>query len=39
MSYYDMATKAWKQDPGTFMVQVGRSSADIHLNGEYRLSK
>jgi len=38
-SFYDVATKAWKQDAGTYTVSVGHSSADITLKGEYQVSK
>jgi beta-glucosidase len=39
MSFYDVKGKGWKQEPGTFTVAVGRSSADLQLKGEYKVSK
>jgi len=39
MSFYDVKGKAWKQEPGTFTVSVGRSSADIQLKGDYVVKK
>ena len=35
MSFFDVTTHAWKQEPGKFTVFVGHSSADIDLQGEY----
>jgi beta-glucosidase len=33
-SYYDVKSHAWKADPGSFNVYVGRSEADIQLEGK-----
>jgi beta-glucosidase len=34
LSYYDVKTHAWKADPGQFNIYVGRSEADIQLEGK-----
>ncbi len=39
MSFYDVAGQGWKQEPGTFTVAVGHSSADLALKGEYEVVK
>ncbi len=39
MSFYDVAGKGWKQEPGKFTVAVGHSSADLALKGEYEVVK
>jgi len=39
LSYYDVASKAWRADPGLFDVQVGRSSAEIELRGQLKLTR
>ena len=31
-AYYDVITKAWKVEPGNFVIMAGSSSADIRLN-------
>jgi beta-glucosidase len=38
LAYYDVKTHAWKADPGTFNIYVGRSDANIQLQGnlDYR---
>jgi len=33
-SYYDVKSHAWKADPGQFNIYVGRSSADVQLEGK-----
>jgi beta-glucosidase len=38
MSFFDIKSHAWKQEPGRFTVFVGHSSADIDLNGEYTVA-
>jgi beta-glucosidase len=38
-SYYDVATKQWRADPGEFNVLVGRSSQDIELHGSVMLDE
>jgi beta-glucosidase len=38
MSFFDVTTHAWKQEPGKFTVFVGHSSAAIDLQGEYSLA-
>lgn len=38
MSFFDVTTHAWKQEPGQFTVFVGRSSADIDLQGAYTVA-
>ena len=38
MSFFDVATHAWKQEPGTFTVFVGHSSAAIDLQGKYSVA-
>jgi len=39
MSFYDVKGRVWKQEPGQFVVSVGRSSADIELRGDYVVAK
>ena len=39
MSFYDVKSHSWKQEPGKFTVFVGHSSADIDLKGEYTVSQ
>ena len=34
LAYYDLKTHAWKADSGTFNIYVGRSDADIQLQGK-----
>jgi beta-glucosidase len=36
-AYYDVATHAWKVDPGEYKILVGASSADIRLTGSVRI--
>ena len=36
-SYFDVARKQWRIDPGEFTILVGRSSADIVLKGIARV--
>jgi beta-glucosidase len=35
LSFYDEAAGAWAAEPGSFVVHVGASSADIRLHGEF----
>jgi beta-glucosidase len=39
MSFFDVQSHAWKQEPGKFTVFVGHSSAAIDLNGEYAVTE
>ncbi|MDQ2854782.1 MAG: glycoside hydrolase family 3 C-terminal domain-containing protein, partial [Acidobacteriota bacterium] len=39
LSYYDVAAKAWRAEPGDFEVLVGPSSAEIKLRGKLTLSE
>jgi len=39
MSFYDVKGRGWRQEPGVFTVMVGRSSADIVLKGECRVTR
>jgi beta-glucosidase len=34
LAYYDVKSHAWKADPGQFNVYVGRSDAEIVLQGK-----
>jgi beta-glucosidase len=36
-AYYDVATHAWKVDPGEYKILVGASSADIRLTGSVKI--
>ncbi len=38
LSYYDVATKQWRADPGNFDILVGPSSDQIELRGALRWS-
>ena len=38
LSYWSPATKSWTADPGTFEIQLGSSSAEIHLRGTVELA-
>jgi len=38
MSFFDVTSHAWKQEPGKFSVFVGHSSADIDLSAEYAVA-
>ena len=38
MSFWDVSSHAWKQEPGTFTLFVGHSSADIDLQGDYTVT-
>ena len=38
-AYYDVATRSWRVTPGTFRILVGRSSADIVLEGSLSYTK
>lgn len=38
LSYYDSNAKQWRADPGDFNVLVGRSSAQIELQGKLTLA-
>jgi beta-glucosidase len=38
LSYYDVNAKQWRADPGVFNVLVGRSSAQIELQGKLTLA-
>jgi Fibronectin type III-like domain len=35
LSYWNTAVHAWTTDPGTYGVQVGRSSRDLPLSGSF----
>lgn len=37
-SYYDLAAKRWRAEPGTYDVLVGRSSEQIELRGKVTLA-
>jgi beta-glucosidase len=37
-SYYDVAGKQWRADPGQYQVYVGRSAAAIELAGTFNLT-
>jgi beta-glucosidase len=39
LSYYDVASHAWKANPGRFEVSVGTSSRDLPLHGELTLER
>jgi hypothetical protein len=36
-SRYDIVSKAWVADKGTYRIQAGSSSADIRLRNEFIL--
>ena len=36
-AYYDVATHAWKVDPGEYKILVGSSSADVRLTGSVKI--
>jgi beta-glucosidase len=36
-AYYDVATHAWKVDPGEYQILVGASSTDIRLTGSVKI--
>lgn len=36
-AYYDVATHAWKVDPGEYKILVGASSTDIRLTGSVKI--
>jgi beta-glucosidase len=38
LSYYDVGAKQWRVEPGDFSVLVGRSSAQIELQGKLTLA-
>jgi len=38
LSYYDVNTKQWRAEPGDFNVLVGRSAAQIELQGKLTLA-
>lgn len=38
-AYYDVAAKAWQVTPGTFGILIGRSSANIVLEGDVSFTK
>ena len=38
-AYYDVKNKQWTAEPGPFSILVGRSSAQIELNGSFILTK
>jgi beta-glucosidase len=37
LSYYDVLSKSWKADPGTFKIEIGASSHDIKLTKSFEL--
>jgi beta-glucosidase len=39
LSYYDVKSKQWRAEPGTFEILVGRSSEDIQLKGSLALAR
>jgi len=39
LSYYDVASKQWRADPGDFDILVGRSSEQIELRGKLKLER
>jgi beta-glucosidase len=39
MSFFDVQSHAWRQEPGKFAVFVGHSSAAIDLQGDYAVTK
>ncbi|SNS41691.1 beta-glucosidase [Granulicella rosea] len=39
MSFYDVAAKAWKIDPGKFVVKVGESSENLPLAATFEVRK
>jgi len=36
-SYWDVKTHAWRADPGSYAIEVGSSSRDLHAQGVLRL--
>jgi beta-glucosidase len=38
MSFFDVKSHAWKQEPGKFTIFVGHSSAEIDLSGQYTVA-
>ena len=36
LSFYDVATKSWKAEPGEFEAQIGSSSHDMKLIASFR---
>ena len=38
LSYFDVSSKQWRADPGSFEVLVGSSSDNIHLRGQLTLA-
>jgi len=38
MSFFDVTSHVWKQEPGKFTVFVGHSSAAIDLTGDYTVA-
>ena len=38
MSFWDVGSHGWKQEPGKFTVFVGHSSADIDLQADYTVA-
>ena len=36
LSYWDVATHGWKVAPGDYYIEVGGSSRDIRLTGNFR---
>jgi beta-glucosidase len=38
LSFYDVKTKQWQAEPGTFKVMVGSSSEQIELSGDIKLN-
>ena len=39
LCYFDEKKSCWLAEPGTFVVSVGASSADLRLKGEFVLEK
>jgi beta-glucosidase len=38
-SFYDVNAKDWNAEPGEFTILVGSSSAEIHLQGKFKLTR
>jgi beta-glucosidase len=39
MSFFDVTSNGWKQEPGKFVVTVGHSSAEVDLQGGYTVKR
>lgn len=38
-SFFDLKSKSWNVEPGTYQVQIGSSSRDIRLSGEIHIDE